>query len=187
MSTAVAPLSPYAVFARPRPPRPQPLAPALLRDIAEGLAAAEDLWRPHAHHDPTGRRPVRLLAADRWEAWVIGWTAGQGVDLHDHGGSAGALVVVEGTLVEASPRSGRVVHTTLSAGSGLDLPPSTVHDVVAPGPQVATSIHVYSPPLSAMTYFGDDGQAHTVPVTEEAPVTDLRSVARALHPSASRA
>ena len=52
---------------------------------------------------PGGRRPVRLVVCDLWEAWVVGWTPGQHVDVHDHGDSAGVLVVVEGDLVEVLP------------------------------------------------------------------------------------
>src|SRR5262245_34784611 len=83
-----------------------PLPAAMLADIAAGLAAAPPLWRAVVRHDPDGRRPVRLLATDRYEVWVIGWTTGQHVRLHDHGASAGAVVVAEGELVEVVPRLG---------------------------------------------------------------------------------
>src|SRR5689334_22093805 len=87
---------------RPLPPDGpnRPLEPPLLQDIAEGIAAADDLWREHVQHHDSERRPVRLIASDRWEAWVIGWTPGQHVEMHDHGHSAGFLVVAEGNLVE---------------------------------------------------------------------------------------
>ena len=32
-------------------------------------------------------------------------------------------------------------------------PTDHVHDVVNPGPGVATSVHVYSPPMEKMTFF----------------------------------
>ena len=111
-----------------------PLALPLLLDIAQGLAAVEDLWRPHAHHDEAERRPVRLVAADRWEAWVIGWSTGQRVELHDHGASAGALVVVQGDLVEITEVAGRYRPRTLLTGAAVELPLGLVHDVVATGP-----------------------------------------------------
>jgi predicted metal-dependent enzyme (double-stranded beta helix superfamily) len=172
---------------RQAPPAPPPLAPALLQDIAEGIAAAEDLWRGHAQHDDVDRRPVRLLASDRWEAWVIGWTPGQHVEMHDHGHSAGVLVVVEGDLVEVTPRGGHHLHTTLPEGATVPLPLGVVHDVVATGPGLATSIHVYSPPLETMTFYdADGGPTRTEHLTDEAPVVDLRPAARALHPSQRR-
>src|SRR5215510_5265752 len=84
----------------------EPLPAAVLADIVSGLAAARDLWGAVVCHDPGGRRPVRLLATEAYEVWVIGWTTGQRVELHDHGRSAGALLVVEGTLVEVLPQPG---------------------------------------------------------------------------------
>ncbi|MGE3619158.1 MAG: cysteine dioxygenase family protein [Acidimicrobiia bacterium] len=179
--------SPLAVLPPPGPPAPEPtpLDAALLADISCGLAAAEELWRPHAHHCEGARRPVRLVAADRWEAWVIGWTTGQRVELHDHGRSAAAVTVVEGELVDARLRPPHVVHVNLGTGSTTWIRPGAVHDIVAPGPEPATSIHVYSPPLRTMAFYDLTGDVlRTEPVVEEAPVSDLRRASRALHPSA---
>src|SRR5215471_9651230 len=131
----------------------EPLPAAVLADIAAGLAAAPPLWRSVVRHDPEGRRPVRLLATDRYEVWVIGWTTGQHVRLHDHGASAGAVVVVEGELVEVVPRIGGPAAEHALGGDGpRHLAVGTVHDVVNRAAAPATSIHVYSPPLSSMTY-----------------------------------
>src|SRR4051794_32593420 len=91
----------------PTPARSLP--DATLRDIARGVAEATTLWKAHVRHDPDGRRPVRLLSTEAYEVWVIGWTEGQGVDMHDHGGSAGVIVVAEGVLVER--RSGQPART----------------------------------------------------------------------------
>ena len=163
------------------------LRAGLLGDIAQGIATAEDLWRDHAHHDPQARRPVRLVAADRWEAWVIGWTSGQRVELHDHGRSAGALVVVEGELVDVRWQSGRLVHHRRPRGSVTVLPVGVVHDVLARGPGPTTSIHVYGPALETMTFYAPDGRPfRTDPVPDEPPVSDLRGGARALPPSVHR-
>ena len=76
---------------------------------------------------------------------MVGWTPGQHVELHDHGDSAGVLVVVEGDLVEVlpagphrlAPHRGRPA-TSSTSRSGV------VHDVVGLGPGPSTSIHVYS-------------------------------------------
>ncbi len=174
-------------LAAPPVARPAPLSGELLTDIATGLAASEVLWRPHAHHDPELRRPVRLVVCDLWEAWVVGWTPGQHVDVHDHGDSAGALVVVEGHLVEMLPAGPHRQLRTWGPGAVVDLPVGVVHDVVGLGPGASTSIHVYSPPLSTMTYYDGDGQPVRVEATDDEPaITDLRSVSRALHPSQRR-
>src|SRR5579871_2269404 len=117
MDLALHPGTALPAEARPAPASgAEALSCAVLGDIAAGLAAAEPLWRAVVRHDPAGRRPVRLLATDRYEAWVIGWKPGQGVDLHDHGPSAGALAVVEGELTELVPRRGRLVPRVLEAG-----------------------------------------------------------------------
>lgn len=123
----------------------------VLTDIATGIARAPMWWRQHAHHSPERRRPVRLLATEAYEVWVIGWTAGQGVELHDHGDSAGALLVVEGELAElALVPDGTLRRTALRPGSVKELPVGLVHDVVCTTAVDTTSIHVYSPPLTTM-------------------------------------
>ena len=60
-----------------------------------------------------------------------------------------------------------------------------MHDVVAPGPEPATSIHVYSPPLTSMTFYDGPGGAavRSSIVSPEPAVLDAAEVARALHPS----
>ena len=182
-------MSAIAISGLAAPPvaRPAPLSGELLADIATGLAASEEVWRPHAHHDPTARRPVRLVVCDLWEAWVVGWTPGQHVEAHDHGDSAGAVAVVEGDLVEVLPDGPHRELRTWQTGSVVDLPVGVVHDVVGLGPGHSTSIHVYSPPLGTMTYYDDDGRPLRIADTDDEPaITELRSVSRALHPSQRR-
>ena len=70
--------------------------------------------------------------------------------LHDHGGSAGAFSVVSGELDEASLEAGATVVRTFSPGETSGFGPSRVHAVANRGDSVATSVHVYSPPLSSM-------------------------------------
>jgi predicted metal-dependent enzyme (double-stranded beta helix superfamily) len=170
---------------------PSPLSPTLLHDITAGIAAAESLWRACAHHDPSGRRPVRLMATAEYEVWVIGWTSGQGVELHDHGDSAGALVVVEGELVDlvADRRSGRLRRTIVGAGRVVPLPVGRVHEILNAGPRPATSIHVYSPPLTAMTSYDPMSLEPTI-TTSVAPATAALPPAVSsllLHPSTGSA
>lgn len=162
-----------------------PLRPALLADIACGLAAAEPLWRATVRHDPELRRPVRLLATARYEVWVIGWTSDQHARLHDHGSSTGALVVTAGELTEVVPHDGALVERAIPAGALRTFPVGTVHDVVNRGRQPATSIHVYSPPLTTMTYYDTRTLQPTATetVAEEAPLLTPRDGSLLLHPS----
>ena len=183
-------LTPAAAPLSPGYPGPEPLSPALLADIADGLARSEELWRGAVRHDPAERRPVRLVATERYEVWVIGWTPGQGVDLHDHGESSGHLVVTEGELTELVPTTGGTASRTLVAGHGHTLPFGMIHDIVNRSGGPATSIHVYSPPLEAMTYYDDVSLAavRTDPGTwigagAVDPAVDATAVARALHPA----
>ena len=87
--------------------RPVTLDVAMLVEIVTGLAAAEALWRPHVTHDAAERARLRLLATPAYEVWLLGWTPGQSVGLHDHGDANGAFVVVDGELVETTLTSGR--------------------------------------------------------------------------------
>ena len=124
----------------------------LLR-VAVGVATTPSLWKPMLHHDPVMRWHVRLHRDDEHEIWLLGWTAQQEVELHDHGGSVGAFAVVEGRLVEdhVGPRGFR--QRRWPAGTASAFPAARIHHVWNPGPAPATSIHVYSPPLSSMTYY----------------------------------
>lgn len=157
--------------------RPEPLPAGLLVDIAGGLARVPGLWRPHAVSGPE-HRAVRLLATGTYEAWVICWAADDVVALHDHGDAAGALVVVEGELVEVVA-SGR--RRTLGRGSVAHLPVGVPHDLVATTAAPTTSIHVYSPPLEAIGHYDEAGVRATVdPVASVPAVHDAPSYVRAL-------
>ena len=168
----------------------EPLPASVLADIVSGLAAARDLWGAVVCHDPGGRRPVRLLATEAYEVWVIGWTTGQRVEPHDHGGSAGALLVVEGSLMEVLPRpGGPAVEHALEPGRVRHVAVGTVHDVLNRAAEPATSLHVYSPPLSSMTWYDP---ATLVPVGREAvppvpPVLGSPAASYLLHPAGLRA
>jgi mannose-6-phosphate isomerase-like protein (cupin superfamily) len=149
--------------ASPRLDAPPRLDPDALGDIVSGLARADDLWRPHVAHDDDERARVRLLATPAYEVWVLGWTPGQSVGLHDHGGSNGAFVVVDGQLTEtfaidgAHPRGRRLAERTVAAGTLGTVPAGAVHDLANRSTALATSLHVYSRPLQSMGFF-DDGE-----------------------------
>jgi predicted metal-dependent enzyme (double-stranded beta helix superfamily) len=171
--------------AGPVDPR-EPLPAHTLADIAAGFAAARPLWSAVVRHDPDGRQPVRLLATERYEVWAIGWTTGQNVRVHDHGDSTGAFVVTEGELSEVLPSGGGgAVERVLGVGRLRHLALGTVHDVVNRAAEPATSIHVYSPPLTTMTYYdaATFEPLETESVAPEHPVLGSRAVSYALHPS----
>jgi hypothetical protein len=52
---------------------------------------------------PGERTSARVHRSTTYDIWLIRWGAGSQTVLHDHGGSAGALYVVEGDLIEHHP------------------------------------------------------------------------------------
>ncbi|WP_433287713.1 cysteine dioxygenase [Micromonospora sp. CA-244673] len=142
-------------------------------------AAPSDLLAVAARWaDPTGW-PVPLCfdRAERWyarlaadaehEVWALSWLPGQGTDLHDHGGSSGAFVVVAGTLTEETVVGGRLRPHQLAAGSGRRFGPRHVHVVGNRSDQPAVSVHVYRPALRRMTrYRLDTGRLLVAEVAE---------------------
>jgi len=123
-------------------------------DIAAGLAAARRLWSSEVRHDPEQRFFTRLLATEAYDAWLLGWWPGQSVALHDHGGSAGAVVVVEGRLHESHLVDGTGVRTrAVDAGGRFTFGSGHVHSVANLDDVPATSIHVYAPPLRTMAHY----------------------------------
>ncbi len=131
-----------------------------LHALARHHAADPDAWPVAPRFNPTERWYHRLEAHDDHEVWLLTWLPGQGTDVHDHGGSSGALHVVSGTLVEdtvtlptgpaAAPR---VATRELTAGLGHAFGPRHIHRVANRSARPAVSIHVYAPALRSMTRY----------------------------------
>jgi predicted metal-dependent enzyme (double-stranded beta helix superfamily) len=127
-----------------------------LHAIASGLAETA-LFVPLDHCDAT-RRYTRMLSTSSYDAWVIWWSPSAELDLHDHGGSIGVVHVVEGELVEQHAdlvTGGPLRSETVRVGHTARTASTTVHAVANLGPRDALSVHVYSPPLSTMTFYAD--------------------------------
>jgi hypothetical protein len=108
--------------------------------------------------DPHRRWARTIRSDDHVDVWLITWATEQRAELHDHAGSLGALAVVTGELTEWGWAKDGALHVReLPAGTAAGFPLGHVHDVanVAAGP--AVSVHVYSPPLTAMSYYDIDG------------------------------
>jgi len=93
------------------------------------------------------------LATETYDAWLIHWPVGTGLEAHDHGGSTGAFAVVSGVLDEDVERDGETVTRRVPAGQSVTFGGDHVHAVVNRGEAGATSVHVYSPPLSSMSFY----------------------------------
>jgi mannose-6-phosphate isomerase-like protein (cupin superfamily) len=125
----------------------------LLTAIATGLASVALPWELATGEQPAERQFQLLIATDVYDAWLVHWPVGTGLDLHDHGGSAGAFAVVAGDLDEDVVRDGTTVTTSVGPGASVVFGRGHVHAVVNRGSLGATSVHVYSPPLSSMGYY----------------------------------
>jgi len=134
-----------------------------LAATATRLSDAAHLWEPLVDYDPVSRFYARLALTPEHEAWLLTWVPGQGTDWHDHGGSAGAFVVVRGALTEEharlQPDGSAVVAETRSLGTGALRPFGTrhIHKVTNTGLEPAVSIHVYAPALTRMNGYVRDG------------------------------
>ncbi|MBV8861116.1 MAG: cysteine dioxygenase family protein [Mycobacterium sp.] len=146
-------------------------------------SADEVLSGKYDHLVPTGGVPTadgwfaRLYNDDEVDIWLISWVPGQSTELHDHGGSLGALTLLSGSLDEFRWDGERLRLRRLEAGDQAGFPLGWVHDVVwappRPAPAVTPvtasavprvtlpaalqgptlSVHAYSPPLTVKSYY----------------------------------
>jgi hypothetical protein len=148
---------------------PSVVAPTRLR--VPDLLQATDVAADHVlsgRYDrllPVGGPPTderwftRLHGDDELDVWLISWVPERSTELHDHGGSLGALTVVSGALSETRWDGDALRERRLAAGDQAGFPLGWVHDVVWAPPTSVTvqgptlSVHAYSPPLTAMSYY----------------------------------
>ena len=71
-----------------------------------------------------------MHADDELDVWLISWVPGHSTELHDHGGSLGALTVLSGALHEYRWDGERLRRRRLDAGDQAAFPLGWVHDVV---------------------------------------------------------
>lgn len=142
--------------------------PDLLDATAQG--ANEVLSGRCDHLLPGGSVPdserwfARIHGDDELDVWLIKWAPGHATGLHDHGGSLGALTVLSGSLSEIRWDGTHLRRRRLNTGDQAGFPLGWVHDVVwappvprpaqvAQAPHQTISVHAYSPPLTAMSYY----------------------------------
>ena len=165
--------------------------------IAAGYAAEPDRWPVAARFNPIDRWYHRLTVADDHEVWLLTWLPGQGTDLHDHGGSAGAFHVVSGTLTEdtvAGPNTedtvaGPNIEDTvagphaedgrgpvrlhareLGEGTGRRFGTRHIHRITNRSGRPAISVHVYGPALATMIRYQLGAEGLRVATVEKAGV-----------------
>lgn len=172
-----------AVSPRPGPAgrgSPPPLPARPVRSSGglsqSALATIAESWASVVTSDSLPLEPgmprsyARLLATVAYEVWLIAWAAKGALELHDHGGSGGAVCVAEGELIETFTDlidRHPLRSVTMAPGSPLALSATRVHEVWNPGPAPALSVHVYSPPLRTMTFFDHRAESFLTPVRTE--------------------
>ena len=130
------------------------LPPAQLKNLVTEYAAADELWRTRLRFDADERFCLLLHSDELTDIWLLSWLSGQHTTLHDHGGSRAAIQVVQGELHELHVEpDGKVHEHRLTRRAPHLLGPGAIHDVVNTAGPDAASIHAYSPPLRAMTYY----------------------------------
>jgi predicted metal-dependent enzyme (double-stranded beta helix superfamily) len=122
--------------------------------LVRELAIRPDLWRHHVRHSPVERLYVRLHLDPHLEVWLICWSQRQDTGFHDHDGSRGAVAVVGGALRERRLAVGGQSPTAVyPTGADFSFGATHIHDVSQTGASMATSLHVYSPPLGEMGFY----------------------------------
>lgn len=170
-------------------PRPVPAAtggnlfldPVQLVDFTRFVAAEVRAGRyPYVEYNPAERWHQRLYRDRRVDVWLISWLPSQGTQLHDHGGSAGAFTVLEGTLTEAVHQRGadELRNLSRSTGDSVGFSRHYVHDVRNLGDRPALSVHAYSAPLTSMNFYDLDADGTlnrllTLDTDDPEPVVEL--------------
>ena len=130
---------------------------AALKDIAACMARRTITFADRVPVDPVQRTGMRLIGTDRYDVWLLRWPPGAGVSPHDHGDSAGAFSVVDGELTEVRWLGGATEARSITPGKVITIERGIVHDVIG-GTISSLSVHVYSPPLTSMSYYGGTGE-----------------------------
>ena len=131
------------------------LSEAELDRVAAAVTARPDLWEDLVVDDADERWWMVLYRTANCDVRLMAWESEQDTDWHDHGGSSGAWSVFSGSLREDVRAHDHVAVETRSLGPGShgSFGPELVHDVGHEEGHPAVSIHVYSPPLTVLTYY----------------------------------
>ena len=143
--------------------------------VAARYAAAPALWPVAPRYSAAERWYHRIGVEADHEAWLLTWLPGQGTELHDHGGSAGAFHVLSGTLTEDTvsddgPGAVGIADRELGEGAGRRFGSRHIHRITNRSVRPAISIHVYAPALATMTRYRVSGARLEVADVEKAGV-----------------
>ena len=131
---------------------------AVAAAIARTITVTSRRWPRLPAECATHRTGVRVLSTPDYDVWLLRWPAGTGVTPHDHGTSVGAFCVVDGSLMEERWQAGARISRVIGPAETVIIGREVVHDVVGVI-DGSLSVHVYSPPLSLMNFYDEDGMA----------------------------
>src|ERR1700677_213691 len=157
-----------------------------LERYVKELALDEERWRRLVKHHPTERIYIELDWTEDFNSWLICWMENHETGFHDHDGSAVAVKVVSGFIMEERLRlvgQGGIQPHGVVYGPGdlIRLGPNDIHNVKHTGIIPSVSIHAYSPPLVRMgSYgFGPDNELRRLPMFSSEKLRPLEAAAMA--------
>lgn len=123
-----------------------------LEAIVHSWALQPEKWR-HLVYFAEPRVRIRLFADDEVEVRLLTWLPGQGSDLHDHGGSAGCMRIIEGSLWERIAFGHSLVESRWDSGEASSFRNDIIHDVKNHGNVPAVTLHAYRPAITNFTRY----------------------------------
>lgn len=142
--------------------------------LVRETAADRERWVRHLRFDPSHRQWARLPAPDDVDLWLLTWQYAQSTELHDHGDSAAAVIVLRGQLRELRvDQTEALTERTLTLGQLSTVPVGERHDLIHAGDVPAVSLHGYSPRLTSMTYWRREGSSLVPDRTVRSDAEDL--------------
>src|SRR3954452_17633765 len=128
-----------------------------LMSLVSALAADRPSWEPHVRLDGERRHCHPLVRSPFVTVWLLCWIPGQDTGFHDHDGAAGAVAVLQGSILEERLRvGGPPIEREHGAGSVFDFGSSVIHRVGHAKGEPAVTIHAYSPALRRMGAYDID-------------------------------
>jgi hypothetical protein len=128
-----------------------------LEALVNELAAQPERWRDFVSFSDQERHFVSLYRDDHVDVWLLCWTPVNDTGWHDHDISSGAVRVVDGELMESSPRiGGEAASRVVPAGQSFSFGPDHIHRLAGHGER-SVSLHAYSPPLWRLGAYAIDG------------------------------
>jgi predicted metal-dependent enzyme (double-stranded beta helix superfamily) len=113
-------------------------------------------WRDRVAYSDSERHFVSLYRDDYIDIWLICWTPANDTGWHDHDISSGAVRVIEGAVIESSPRiGGEATARRVAAGETFSFGPERIHRISGERAH-SVSLHAYSPPLWRLGQYSID-------------------------------